>query len=149
MAKLNYAVKLWWEDVREGQEVPTYVRVTDLMNWNRYAAVNDEFIYFHMDDEAAKAAKQPGVFGMGRVRWAYVHNMLHDWIGDSGDTVAVELRYAGLNLKNDTLTARGKITRKYVENGEHLVDLEVWVENQKGENTAPGKATVRLPAHAG
>lgn len=146
MAKLSYAVKLWWEDVREGQETPPFVRVTDLMNWNRYAAVNDEFIYFHMDDEAAKAAKQPGVFGMGNLRWTYVHHMLRDWIGDSGDIVEVELRYTGLNLKNDTLTAKGKVTGKRVENGEHLVDLEVWVENQRGENTAPGKATVRLPA---
>ena len=148
MAKVDYAVTLWWDDVREGKEVPPYVRVTDLMNWNRYAAVNDEFIYFHMDDEAAKAAKQPGVFGMGNLRWAYVHNMLRDWVGDSGDVVEVELRYTGLNFKNDTLTTRGKVTRKYVENGEHLVELDVWVENQKGENTAPGRAIVRLPARA-
>ncbi|MSQ33249.1 MAG: hypothetical protein EXR60_02330 [Dehalococcoidia bacterium] len=149
MPELKHAVNLWWEDVREGQQVPAYVRVTDLMNWNRYAAVNDEFIPFHMDNDAALAAKQPGVFGMGNLRWAYIHNMLHDWVGESGDVVAVDLRYTGLNFKNDTLTARGKVTRKYVEKGEHLVDLEVGVDNQKGENTAPGQATVRLPARGG
>ena len=38
------------------------------------------------------------------------------------------------------------MTRKYVENGEHLVDVEVWAENQRGEITAPGRAVVRLPS---
>ena len=148
MASVDQAVTLWWDDVREGQEIPAYVRVTDLMNWNRYAAVNDEFIPFHMDDDAAKAAKQSGVFGMGNLRWAYVHNMLRDWVGDSGDVVAVDLRYTGFNFKNDTLTTRGKVTRTYVEDGDHLVDLDVSVENQNGENTAPGSATVRVPARS-
>ena len=137
--------KLYWDDVQEGQEVPTFQRVTDLMHWNRYAAVNDEFLYIHMDDEAGKAANQPGVFGMGNIRWAYMHNMLTLWIGDSGFIRKMDTQYRGLNLKGDTLTTRGKVTRKYVEDGEHLLDLDVWVENQGGENTCPGHATVQLP----
>jgi len=47
------------------------------------------------------------------------------------------------------LTAHGCIMRKYVDQGDHLVELEVWVENQRGENTCPGVATVRLPARQG
>ncbi|MBM3946103.1 MAG: hypothetical protein FJ315_01720 [SAR202 cluster bacterium] len=139
-------VTLYWDDVKEGQEVPTFQRVTDLMSWNRYAAVNDEFLYIHMDDEAGKAANQPGVFGMGNLRWAYMHNMLTRWIGDSGSIRKMETQYRGLNLKGDTLTARGRVTKKYVEGGKHLVDLDVWVENQKAENTSPGHATVELPS---
>ena len=139
-------VKLYWDDVQEGQEVPTFQRVTDLMNWNRYAAVNDEFLYIHMDDEAGKAANQPGVFGMGNVRWAYMHNMLTIWIGDSGFIRKLDTQYRVLNLKEDTLTAMATVTRKYVENGEHLLDLDIWVENQRGENTCPGHATVQLPS---
>ena len=137
-------VKLYWDDVQESQEVPTFQRVADLMNWNRFAAVNDEFLYIHMDDEAGKAANQPGVFGMGNIRWAYMHNMLTLWIGDSGFIRKLDTQYRVLNLKGDTLTAKGTVTRKYVENGEHLLDLDVWVENQRGENTCPGHATVQL-----
>ena len=139
-------VKLYWDDVQEGQEVPTFHRETDLMNWNRFAAVNDEFLYIHMDDEAGKAANQPGVFGMGNVRWAYMHNMLNLWIGDSGFIRKLDTQYRVLNLKGDMLTAKGTVTRKYVENGGHLLDLDVWVENQRGENTCPGHATVELPS---
>lgn len=138
--------KVYFEDVEVGQEVPPFVRQTDFMNWNRYAAVNDEFVYIHMDDEAGRNALQPGAFGMGNLRFAYIHNMLRDWIGEEGDIRRVSVQYRAINLKNDILTCKGTITRKYVENGEHLVDLEVHVFNQHGRDTTPGTATVVLPS---
>lgn len=141
--------KVYFEDVEVGQEVPPFVRQTDFMNWNRYAAVNDEFVYIHMDDEAGRNALQPGAFGMGNLRFAYIHNMLRDWIGEEGDIRRVSVQYRAINLKNDILTCKGTITRKYIENGEHLVDLEVHVVNQHGRETTPGTATVVLPSKNG
>ncbi|MSP79199.1 MAG: hypothetical protein EXR67_06605 [Dehalococcoidia bacterium] len=140
------AATLCWEDVQEGYVLPIFQRITDLMNWNRFAAVNDEFLYIHMDDEAGKTANQPGVFGMGNLRWAYMHNLVTQWIGDSGFITKMAADYRGLNLKGDTLTARARVTKKYVENGRHFADLDIWVENQRGENTCPGQATVELPS---
>ena len=46
----------------------------------------------------------------------------------------------------ETWLCKGKIKKKYTENDEHLVDLEIWVENGKGEPTTPGRATVMLPS---
>ena len=41
------------------------------MTWNRYAAVNDKFVYIHMDDEAGGSAlNEQGAFGMGNLRYA-------------------------------------------------------------------------------
>ena len=54
--------------------IPPYVRTTGLANWNRFAAVNDEFIDIHLDDDSAKAVGMPGVFGMGNLRIAYLHS---------------------------------------------------------------------------
>ena len=136
---------VYWEEIETGQEIPTFERKTDLMHWNRYAAINDEFVYIHMDPDYAKSIGQPDVFGMGNLRLAYLHNMLRGWIGEAGDIKRVGCQYRALNFRDDVLTARGRITRKYVDQSDHLVDLEVWVENQKGENTCPGVATVRLP----
>ena len=67
---------VYFEDVQIGQEIPAFERETDFMSWNRYAAVNDEFVYIHMDDEAGAAAGQGAAFGMGNLRWAYVLNAL-------------------------------------------------------------------------
>ena len=41
---------------------------------------------------------------------------------------------------------KGKVTGKYVVDGEHIVALEMWGENQRGEVTTPGNAEVVLPS---
>ncbi len=62
------AYNVYFEDVEVGQELPGFKRRTDLMNWNRYAAVNDEFIPIHMDDEAGRQGQnEQGAFGMGNL----------------------------------------------------------------------------------
>ena len=37
---------------------------------------------------------------------------------------------------------------KQIEGKDHLVDLEIWAENQLGEMTAKGRAQVSLPTRA-
>ena len=139
--------KVYWEDVEVGQEITPWSRKTDFMHWNRYAAVNDEFVYIHMDDEAGRAAlNEQGAFGMGNLRFAYLHNMLRDWAGDEAQVRKLGCQYRSINQKDDVLTCVGTITGKRVENGEHLVDLTVDVRNQEGKSTAPGEATVALPS---
>jgi len=49
-------------------------------------------------------------------------------------------------MVGDTTWCKGKVTSKYIENGEHLVECQLWAENQRGEITAPGQATVILPS---
>jgi hypothetical protein len=46
------------------------------------------------------------------------------------------------NVVGDTNTLYGKVAKKYVEDGEKLVDLEVWNENQAGLSSALGTITV-------
>jgi acyl dehydratase len=140
-------VNVYFDDVNVGDELPEWSRKTDFMNWNRYAAVNDEFVPFHMDDEAGRAAKNElGAFGMGNLRYAYIVNALRDWIGDEAIIREVGCQYRAINQKNDVLTVVGKITDKKTENGENLVYLETNVTNQSGEATCPGHAVVVLPA---
>lgn len=140
------AYNVYYEDVEVGQEIPAFVRETDFMNWNRYAAVNEEFVYIHMDDEAGKAAGQGAAFGMGNLRWAYVLNALRAWIGDEAEVRELSLQFRAVNHKHDVLRTSAVVTQKKQEGGENLVVLEVNVLNQKDEKTAPGRAVVALPS---
>ncbi len=140
------AVNVYFDDVEVGQQVTPWSRKTDFMHWNRYAAVNDEFVYIHMDDEAGRAAKNDqGAFGMGNLRFAYLLNMLRHWAGDEVTIRELGCQYRAINQKNDVLTCTGTITDKKVENGENLVYLDVNVTNQDGKTGAPGKAVVVMP----
>ena len=124
------------------EKVPPFVRTTGLGSWNRYAAVNDEFIDIHMDPTAAKAAGLPDVIGMGNLRIAYLHNLLHDWLDGRGDLVNFRCQFRGLNLPGDTLTAHAEVQGQREDGGQHLVDLTIGVTNQEGVETTPGTATV-------
>lgn len=141
--------QLYWEDVQIGDELPGFVRKTGFMNWNRFAAVNDEFVFVHMDDEAGKAAGQGAAFGMGNLRWSYVLNMLRSWAGEEGEIRELSLQFRAINHKNDVLTTVATVTGKSAENGEHVVRLDVGVKNQDGAQTSPGIAVVALPSRGG
>lgn len=143
------ANNVYYEDVEIGQEIPAFERKTDFMNWNRYAAVNDEFVFVHMDDDVGKAAGQGAAFGMGNLRWAYVINALQDWIGDEAEVRELSMQFRAINHKHDVLTTRCVVSEKTVEDGEHLVTLDINVMNQDGAATAPGTAVVVLPSRGG
>jgi acyl dehydratase len=139
------AINVSFDNVEVGQQLPEFTRKTDFDNWNRFAAVNDEFISIHMDDEMARAMGQPGAIGMGNLRWTYLLNALRDWAGDEAEIVNMNVQFRGTNLKNDVLRTRAVVAEKKTENGRNLVVLDIDVLNQNDENTTPGQATIALP----
>jgi acyl dehydratase len=132
-----------------GHQIPPFVRQTGFGNWNRFAAVNDEFIPIHMDDAEAVKVGQKSAFGMGNLRVAYLHNALAAWLGDAGDIVEVAAQFRGLNFKGDTLTATGVVTGSEAHGDDTLVHLSLSVTNQDGVDTTPSTATVVLWGEAG
>src|ERR1700761_8347767 len=131
-------------DAAVGDTLPEFTRETGLHNWNRYAAVNHEFVPIHMDDQAGQAAGYPTAFGMGNLQWAFLHNLLREWLGDSGHIVRVACQFRAPNIKGMTVTAKGVATERRTENGIQLIDLDVWTEDQDGNSMAPGNATIAL-----
>ena len=135
-----------FQHVNVGDKLPAWSRKTGFMEWNRYAAVNDEFVPFHMEDaEGHKAGNEQGAFGMGNLRYAYIVNALHDWIGDEGVVREVGCQYRSINQKGDVLSVVGEVTDKKVEDGENRIYLDINVVTEDGSTTCPGHAVVVLP----
>ena len=139
-------MSITFSEVEIGDELPRWARRTSFAEWNRYAAVNDEFVPFHMDDEAGRrAGNEQGAFGMGNLRYAYIVNALHTWIGDDARIHEVACQYRAINQKNDVLTVTGTVTDKKTEDGEQRVYLDINVVNEDDQSTCPGHAIVALP----
>lgn len=133
------------EEISVGTKLPKWSRKTSFAEWNRYAAVNEEFVPFHMDDEAGRrAGNEQGAFGMGNLRYAYIVNALQDWIGDQGVVREVGCQYRAINQKDDVLTVVGEVTEKRLEGDKTIVKLDVNVITAEGQPTCPGHAILEL-----
>jgi acyl dehydratase len=131
-------------DVWVGLELLPFERQTGIHEWNRFAAVNEEFIAIHMDDGAGVAAGLGGAIGMGNLQWAYLHNALRDWPGERGRVLALKCEFRSPNMKGQTISAHGRVTAVRAGNGSRVVDLDVFIKNQEGLILAPGHAVVAL-----
>ena len=139
--------QLYWEDVQEGQEIPPFSQKVGYMELNRFAGANDELVPIHMDPDYAKdVAKLPDVIIMGNLKLAYIANAITDWAGDEGWITKVSVEYRKMDTVNSTITAKGKVTKKFQQDGKNLVELEIWVENEQGEVTTPASAVLALPS---
>jgi acyl dehydratase len=131
-----------------GDDLPALVREGTVQHWNRFAAVNHEFAAHHWDDEVAKEEGFPAPFAMAPLLHSYLHTLLRDWMGDAGRIAAVNIRLRSPFLRGRTLTAGGRVTGVRHEEGERLVDLEVWETDDQGTAVATGTATVAFPDEA-
>ncbi|MFC8102698.1 MaoC/PaaZ C-terminal domain-containing protein [Streptomyces sp. NPDC057363] len=149
MSKIGEQVEVQTQErvFEVGAALPAFVRRADLATWNRYAAVNDEFVAIHMDDEAGRAAGYPGAIGMGNLIWAWLHAMIEDWLGDRGRLDRMECRFRGPALKGDEISCAGTVlSREVSEGGAVVLELDVWADRQTGERLVAAKARVLIPA---
>ena len=101
----------------------------------------------HHRESVAKEVGVPGTYDYGPQRSAWLASLVTNWIGDAGFLKRIHTELRLFNTMGDTTWCKGKVARKYKQDGHALVDLEIWAENQRGEVTAPnGAATVLLPS---
>jgi acyl dehydratase len=88
----------------------------------------------------------PGIIVHGALKGAWLGQLLSDWVGDKGRVKKYSASYRSMDIPGDNLTLTGKVTKKYVDGKDHVVEAEIWVQNGKGEKTTPGTATVVFPS---
>ncbi len=100
----------------------------------------------HAEQKMAREVGMPGGYDVGPQRISWVGQLMTNWIGDDGFLRRLNVSVRRPNIFGDVSWCRAKIVDKRIEEGAHLVDLEVFVENQLGEVTAKGTAVVELPS---
>jgi hypothetical protein len=151
------AKQLYWEDVKEGDEVTTLPKIATTQMLVKWAGASGDMNPLHWDEKFAanQGVGKPIVHGALKRQWLV--QLMTNWIGDGGFLKKFSCQYRSMDWPRpmatmtdpedgETWNCKGKITKKYVEGGQHCVDCDIWVENGKGEMTTPGKATVILPA---
>jgi acyl dehydratase len=138
----------YFEDVKEGDAIPAVVverlSRTDLV---KYAGASGDFNPIHHDEEFARSAGNPTVFGHGMLTAGFVARCITDFVGVE-NLRRYKVRFATRVWPGDTITCQGKITRRYEDGGEARIDGEVAATTQKGEVAVAGSFTAALPRRA-
>jgi hypothetical protein len=131
-------LRLGW---RNRQRIPRFYHRDEL-------GVPDVMQRVHWDPEYARRAGNPTTFDYGRMRETWLIHLCTDWMGDDAWLWRLDCEFRKFNWVGDTHWMRGRVTRKHLADGDRpAVDLDVWGENQRGETTTPGHATILLPSH--
>ncbi len=138
-----YGVKALRLAYQQRQRVPGFFRPDDLN-------IPDVHQRVHWDAEWAKRAGNPATYDYGRMRETWLVHLCTDWMGDDAWLASLDVEFRKFNYVGDTHWMGGRITRKYFADGDRpAVDLDIWGQNQRGEITCPGHATILLPSRSG
>jgi hypothetical protein len=100
----------------------------------------------HHRESVAKDVGVPGTYDYGPQRSAWMCSLVTNWMGDAGVLKRVRSEMRRFNIMGDTQFCKGKVLKKYIKDQAPLVDIEIDAENQRGEVTTLGMATVALPS---
>ena len=137
--------KLFFEDVAVGDQAPTVTHTLTRTDLVRYAGASGDFNPMHHDEVQAQAAGQPSVFGHGMFSMGLLGTAVTDYVG-VGNLTRYQVRFARQTWPDEELTTKVVVSGKRVEGNQHLVDLDVRLANQDGEEKVVGEATADLPS---
>jgi acyl dehydratase len=102
----------------------------------------------HWEEEFALEVGAPGAYDYGPERCSWLTHHLTNWMGDDGFLRRATCKIRRHNPEGDMLFIKGKVTRKFVENGRHLVEIEQEARNQDDELSVLGTGIVQLPSRS-
>jgi hypothetical protein len=100
----------------------------------------------HWEEEFAHEVGAPGAYDYGPERASWLTHHLTNWMGDDGSLRNATCKIRRHNPAGDILFIKGKVKRKYVEAGCHLVEIEQEARNQDDELSVLGTGIVELPS---
>ena len=134
-----------WNELIEGQEAEPQVfgpiTRTDIA---KYQGASGDWSVPHHDDEYAQEHGYDGVFSLGMLHGGFLATMVSDWLG-AENIRKFGTRFRDVGWPGDVFTCTARITKKYEQNDERRIDLELCCKRQTGGIAAEGWATFVIP----
>jgi acyl dehydratase len=134
-----------WEELVPGAEPPPLVvgpiTRTDFV---RYQGASGDMNPIHHDEPFARAAGYPAPLAVGMFQAGVLNTWATDWLGPE-NIRRTRVRWKEQVWPGDVLTFHGSIARRYEENGERRVDLDLVCTRQTGGVAVQGWATFAVP----
>jgi acyl dehydratase len=138
--------QIYFEAVEIDTTLPPMVKpisMVTILKWG--AAVNDYGPHHYDQQFANQMLGLPNVISHGPHNAAFLAQLVTNWLGGEGMLRRHYAEMRGNVFPGDTMTFQGMVANKYVKDGEGLVEIESWAQNQKGRRVTLGKSTATLP----
>ena len=73
-----------WAEVQEGMSIPELKKNCSTQQLVVWAAASGDFYQIHYDDQFAKNTGLSGIIVHGALKNAFLGQLVHDWIGNTG-----------------------------------------------------------------
>ena len=140
--------QVYYEDVMVGSEIPTLVKQPTTRQLVMWAGASGDYYAIHYDKDFAQSKGLPGVIVHGQLVASFLGQLVTDWMGGQGSLRKLTCNYRGMNFPGEAITCQGRVSKKYIEGGEHYIECNIWAENTKGEKTVTGKAIITVPTRS-
>jgi acyl dehydratase len=108
--------------------------------------IEDDIVAAHWDPYFAQQSGIPFPYDEGIMRVGWLAHLLTDWMGDDAFVRELTVSLRRPNLLNDVSWCTGTVTgRRRDDEDRPVVDIDLWVTNQRDEQSAIGTAIVELP----
>jgi len=137
---------LCYEDVNEGDELPQLVMPITFTRCVYLASATRDFSPQHSNrDYARERSKTKDVFVNTPFNLGMISRFLTDWTGPRGVVRRIRMAMQDNVCAGDDMILTGRVTKKYLVDGEPHVDVEVTIATQDGP-VSPCTTTVVLPS---
>jgi acyl dehydratase len=139
-----------WADAEVGQRLDG-VEVT--VDWNTVVlqvSGSQDWNRVHHDPGFAHESGHPSIFLNTGWTSAVLFKVASDWIGASGWIERFEFRMRQMNTFGDTVRSGGQVSDKRIDSeGRRVVNLDLWLENDRVGKTTVASAVVVFPTPVG
>jgi len=116
---------LAWDELQEGAELPVRefgpITRTHIV---RYVGTSGDMNPIHHDEEYARAAGFPTVFSAGMLQAGILASFATDWLG-ARNVRRYAVQFREQVWPGDVLVCSATVTRRYEDDGERKIDLEL------------------------
>ena len=135
----------YWEDVEVGEEIEGFSLDITVRRVFLQVSGSQDWYPVHFDAGFARKGGHADVFMNTGFLQAALVRVITEWMGDGGFLRRLRMEMRRQQRVGDRMVCKGRVTGKHEGDGEALVELEVWAENEREGVTTPGTATVALP----
>ena len=134
---------LSYETIEEGVSLPARQRMPSRLKVLQFLGAAWVWGPQFVDPDAAKKLGLAGPIIPGAVKQAYFMQYITSWLGRGGWRFRrVQVSHRRPDLQGAEMTLQGTVTRKYEQDGEKRLDVELEIHNAAGERTTHGAATM-------